>query len=52
MIWALTLGALILVLYAVGIPLFALWLLRRAKHKGLEDQRPVLGFLFNGFKVN
>ena len=48
--WALTIGAALLGLYAVGIPMLALWLLGRARRQGLVHWRPVLGFLFNGFK--
>ena len=45
-------GAVLLVFYAVGIPVLGLGLLFYAHFNGIDEWRNVLGFLFNGFKPN
>ena len=47
---ALAIGGTILVLYALGIPGLALFMLIRAQRDGLDKWRPTLGFLFSGFE--
>ena len=47
--WAMGVGAPILLLYGAGIPAYALWKLRKIK-RDLEAYRPQYGFLFSSYQ--